>query len=336
MTQPVLLSMQDAFQCRPPITWIIDNFISAGSVNVFYGDAGSKKTWALLDMAVCVARGADWLNFKTTQSNVFIVDEESGRKRILDRMEHVARGHSYDETVPVFCHSLAGYDFGNAFWLAEFTNTINLTNSKFVIIDALADVMPGRDENAVKDVQPIFLALRKIAEATQAAILLIHHSNKNGGKNDYRGSTSIKGAIDLLVKVESESKKSIIEFATVKSRDTDPLDFTAEANFMMNITPKMFWLSVSGSKAGKKIHLTKADEYVLRYLNVNGASEKADIIDNADTCSPTQAQRAIYRIADPRLGLIERTNSSGSAGGRGKMAIYDLTDEGRDYLKNNP
>lgn len=325
-----LLSMQNAFEVRPPIKWVVDNFISAGSVNVFYGDAGSKKTWALLDMAVCVANGVNWLNFKTSQGNVFIVDEESGKKRILDRMEHVTRGHQMDETTPIFCHSLAGYDLGSPNWLGELTNTINLLSAKLVIIDALADVMPGRDENSVKDVQPIFLALRKIAEDTQAAIIIIHHANKNGGKNDYRGSTSIKGAIDLLVKVESESKEELIQFTTVKSRDTDPLMFSALANFMMSVTPKMFWLSSTQKTA--KIHLGKAQSYVMRFLAQNGASSKADIESNADVCTDRAAGLAIYSLADPTLGFIYRINPG--ATGRGSNAIYDLTDKGKDYVRH--
>lgn len=327
--------MMDAFSSRPPIKWVVEGFISAGSVNVFYGDAGSKKTWALLDLAVCVAKGANWLNFKTCAGNVFIVDEESGKKRILDRMEHVARGHQFDETTPIFCHSLAGYDLGSPNWLGELTNQINVMSAKLVIIDALADVMPGRDENAVKDVQPIFLALRKIAEDTQAAIVIIHHANKTGGKNDYRGSTSIKGAIDLLVKVESENKNDLIEFVTVKSRDTDPLIFSANANFMMSVCPKMFWLSINGSTPASKIHLNKAQDYVMRYLSQNGESEKTDIENNADVCSSTMATRAIYNLADPNIAFIERTKGS-NKGGRGQKVFYDLTDKGKKYLAQFP
>ncbi len=63
-------------------------------------------------------------------------------------------------------------------------------DAKLVIIDALADVMAGGDENSVKDTQPVFMQLRKIAEETGAAILVIHHVNKMG---DYRGSTAIPG-----------------------------------------------------------------------------------------------------------------------------------------------
>lgn len=61
-------------------------------------------------------------------------------------------------------------------------------DAKLVIIDALADVMLGGDENAVKDTQPVFANLRFIAELTGAAFIVIHHANKLGG---YRGSTAI-------------------------------------------------------------------------------------------------------------------------------------------------
>ncbi len=60
-----ILTASQALQPQPPVEWVIDGLVSAGSVNVFFGEGGSKKTWALLDMAVCVASGKDWLDFKT-------------------------------------------------------------------------------------------------------------------------------------------------------------------------------------------------------------------------------------------------------------------------------
>jgi hypothetical protein len=86
--------------------------------------------------------------------------------------------------------------------------------------------MRGRDENSVKDVQPVFLSLRKIAEETCAAIVVIHHANKCGS---YRGSTAIKGSLDLLVSVESKTGTNEIAFRTDKAHDSLPVHFGATA-----------------------------------------------------------------------------------------------------------
>jgi RecA-family ATPase len=58
----------EALQPQPPIPWIIEKLFAAGSVNLLVGEAGSKKTYALIDAAVCVACGKPWLEYPTHSS----------------------------------------------------------------------------------------------------------------------------------------------------------------------------------------------------------------------------------------------------------------------------
>ncbi len=322
-----ILTVGDALQPQPPIDWIVENLVSAGSVNIFYGEGGSKKTWALLDMAVCVANGEEWVGFKTCKSNVLIIDEESGRRRILRRLGDVARGHNADEQTPVHVISLAGFDLGDKDWITALMTQIVTTSSRLIIIDALADVMPGRDENLVKDVQPIFLALRQIAEIMQVAIIIIHHANK--GKGDYRGSTAIKGALDLLMQVESDPKSELIAFKTTKARDTEPQDFAANIQFMTAMQPSMVWL-ISATAPKKKRKYPAGQEYVLRYLLKMGNSKIDDIEADADSCSSVTARKAVYTMVAMNPPLVERTNT----GGRGVPGEFQLTFEGQEEAKN--
>jgi len=312
-----LLSASDALQPQPPTQWIVDQLISAGSINMFFGEGGSKKTWVMLSMAVSVALGRQFLNFDTTQGSVLIVDEESGRRRMLRRLGDALRGELAGPDTPVFCVSLAGLDLGRPHDLSHFHQLIVSTKARLVFIDALADVMAGRDENSVKDVQPVFLALRKIAEDTQAAIVIIHHANKGGS---YRGSSAIKGALDLLVNLESATGSSEIAFRTEKARDTLAANFGASAVFM----PDSFTLSanktVPAALPGK---FTKAERYVLAYLLEHGASAIKDISSNAQPLSVSTARNSTYDLATH--GFLLRTNG----GGQGVRAEYDLTDKGR-------
>jgi hypothetical protein len=310
-----ILSAIHALQPQPPINWVVGGLISAGSVNMFFGEGGSKKTYALVDMGVCVATGKDWITFKTQPGNVLIVDEESGRRRILGRLGDVLRGHNADYSTPVFCVSLAAFNLGLPNDIGELYNLIVTTRARLVIIDALADVMPGRDENAVKDTQPIFLALRRIAEDTQAAIIIIHHSNKGG---TYRGSTAMKGAVDLLLEVTSKTGSDEIVFKTEKARDTTATTFAAKAVFMQD----SFWLT--GSTASTNRAFSKGQKYVLSYLLANGEDDIDIICNNADTCAPATAKSAIYSLT--ALNLTRRTNP----GSKGINAKYDLTDEGKN------
>ena len=115
---------------------------------------------------------------------------------------------------------------------------IKKSGARLVNIDSLVDVIPGADENSVKDMQPLFTNLRGIADRTQAVIILIHHSNRNGG---YRGSSALKGAVDVLLKVTSTPGEKMIQFEVEKNRDGEPIKFTAEAHFEEG----KFWLSQS-------------------------------------------------------------------------------------------
>jgi hypothetical protein len=303
-------SARDALQPQPPIEWIIERLFSAGSVSLLFGEGGAKKTWVALDAAVCVALGKQWLDLATLQCTVLIVDEESGKRRISRRLGEVLRGHLAQEDTPIYYISLARLDLRNSSDADALRWLITKTGARFVVIDAMADVLPGADENSVKDVLPAFLALRDIAEKTQAAIVLIHHANKTGG---YRGSSAIKGAVDLMLFIESKSDSPNIDFTFDKARDTEPFKFAAVAHF----GDGEFYLTPSMPSEPVK-HLSKSQDYVIRYLTEHDDSPINDIESHADSCSSNAARQAVYALA--KMGLVRRVDD----GGKGQVATYGL------------
>lgn len=311
-----ILTAAHFIEPQPPIDWTVEGLISAGSVNVFFGEAGCGKTWALLDLAVCVADGAPWLGMATKQGTVLIIDEESGQRRLSRRMGEVMRGHGANDKTPILATSLAAFDMGNPNDIGEVYNLIISTGARLVIIDALADIMPNRDENAVKDTAPIFLSLRKIAEETQAAIIVIHHSNKTGG---YRGSSAIKGAIDLLLSVEKKNDSNNMTFKTEKARDTTAGAFAATMNFDAD----KFWLT-SSEYDKNTVEYNKGQNYVMRFLSAQATGTMADITGSADACSEETARKSVFALVN--VGIVERINP----GGRGIAAIYALTEKGKE------
>ena len=300
---------------QPPIDWTVDGLISAGSVNVVFGEPGAGKTWALFDLALSVAMGEPWLGMTTTRGPVLIIDEESGKRRLSRRMGEAMRGHDAGADVPIMAVSLAGFDLGKPNDYGEIYNLIKSTGARVVIIDALADIMPGRDENAVKDTAPIFLSLRKIAEDTQAAIIVIHHANKTGG---YRGSSAIKGAIDLLLSVEKKNDSNNLTFKTEKARDTTAGAFGATMNFMDD----KFWLTKSEYEK-TTAEYNSGCRFVMRYLAANTNGTMDAIQGSADGCSENAARKSVYFLVND--GIIERVNP----GGKGSLAIYALTEKGK-------
>ena len=318
----------DALQPQPPIDWVIEKLFSAGSLSVLVGAPGTKKTYSLLSAAVCVALGKPWLNFPTKQGKALIIDEESGERRLARRLGEVLRGENGGADTPIEYVSLARFNIRDKADQVLFQALIEEVGASLVIIDALADIMPGADENTVKDVQPVFMALRDIAIATNTAMVLIHHANKMGG---YRGSSAINGAVDFMLMTESKQGSPIIEFSSEKPRDTGLVKFTAMAHFEQGYldpdtflyTDPAFRMTPSDQTQPKPRHYNKAESYVLRYLEERkDGALLTEIMDHADTCPRNSARAAVYRLVDENI--IYRCDSGGS----GSKASYKLAGGG--------
>jgi hypothetical protein len=296
-----------ALQPQPPIDYIVEDLLTHSSVNVIYGEPGSKKTYTALSLAVCVANGRNWLGFKTRKNPVLVIDEESGEKRLSRRMGEAIRGESGDPASPIFYTSLAGFKLDDPDDPILIQALIEQTGARLVILDALADIMDG-DENDKKDVQPVFNALRKIAERTDSAILVLHHSNKTGG---YRGSSAIKGSSDLMIQVTSENGSNLVNYNTEKNRDGDKTTWAAEAVWEED----QFYLKPTTRQLNEH---GRAEAYILNFLTENGASYVDVMMAAAEPCSSQSARQAVYSLA--KKGIIIRTNI-----GTKRKAIYELS-----------
>ena len=308
-----------ALENHAPPEYIVDQLFPKGSVSVVPGAPGSFKTMALLSCGVRTAIGEFWIGFSTNKCNVLFVDEESGEQRLSRRLGDVLRGEFGNAETPIKTISLARFDLRDPGDARLLQDEIERQDAELVIIDALVDIMPGADENLVKDVHPVFMRLRKIAEETGAAIVVIHHTNRSGG---YRGSSAISGAVDLMLIVESKKDSTIINFTTEKARDIEPINFAAEAHWIDG----KFWLTETEFKNSRK-PLSELKSFVSEYLAEKGPSPVKDIMNNAEICSPQSAKRAVYDLA--KLGITTRVDE----GRPGTKATYALTEKGIELAK---
>jgi hypothetical protein len=316
----ILHHAAEALQPLPPVDWVVSNLMAAEQVQAWVGKPGSKKTYSLLDLAVCVAGGLDWLKFSTVKSTVLIVDEESGDYYTKKRVGECMRGHGLGADLPLYYITLSGLNLlhGNTAEVDALHELIARIGARLVIVDALADIMIGGDENTVEDVQPVMHALRCIASAAHCVIPTIHHLNKAG---DYRGSTAIAGAVDLLMTVSSEQDCPNIYFGCTKSRSIAPPKFAAKANFSFGFPGQPDRFNLTNLFDGVEDRLSAAQKYVLSYITNHGASSVKDIKDHADVVAPGTARNAIYDLA--HMGRLYRVDN----GGPGDAATFDLASD---------
>ncbi len=310
----------DALQKSSPVSWYVENLISEGSLSLLVGEAGSKKTWVTLALAVCLADGKEWAGLKTTRSRILFVDEESGEKRLTRRIASVIRGYGIDYHIPLKYVSLEGFNLRDMKGISRLRALIERTKSQVIFIDTLADIMPGADENSVKDVQPVLMALRRmvgetIVEKKQIAIIIIHHTNKNGS---YRGSSAMKGAVDLLLTIESPTKSQNVVFRIEKTRDGEPYNFNATAHFGKNSRDEdTFYLTASTVSEDEEY--SKQEKYIIQYLTDHKQATLQEVMNNSDF--PQSVKTAYYDLV--RKSIVHRIDT----GGRGKPAIIELVSQ---------
>lgn len=302
----------DALLPQEPIDWIVEGLIAPGTITLLVGEPGSGKTWATLSMATCIASGRDWVGHKVAQGRTLFIDEESGALPIKRRIARLMGGYGIEDDIPLNYVSMAGFDLRRKAGVQKFRELIGRAQPDVIIIDALADVMAGGDENSVKDVQPVFSALRQIVNDYQVTIVIIHHSNRNGS---YRGSSAMKGAVDVLLNIDSGPNDTIL-LSTEKIRDGEPAKFKAKIHFDGEYGPVA--LSHISTKDRRSVQ-----DIVRDYVRENGPCSSDEIIRLVTSTDKTKssAKWAINKLVEE--GSIERLND----GGRGIKAIYGFVRE---------
>ncbi len=195
-------------QGRPP-AWIIKGVLPAADLGVIFGESGSGKSFAALDLAVDIAMGTPWRGRPTRQGRVvYVAADGPGGIRHRLRANAQARGTPLEQ-LPIGV-------IADAPNLMEKTDALDVARAikaaggaDLVIIDTFAQVMPGANENAGEDVGRALTHCKGIRRATGAMVLLVHHAGKDASKGA-RGWSGLRAAADVeLEVVRADAERSI-------------------------------------------------------------------------------------------------------------------------------
>lgn len=229
-----LRTLKDAYTERPPVQYVVGGLFALPSLNVVYGAPGSMKSMMLADAAVSVAAGLPWLEplpnnkdgtrpLSTMRAPVLWIDYDNGTLRTDERFDALARARGLPDDAPIHYVSMAQpwLDANDGYMVRELAEAIIQLGVKLVIIDNLGLISGDADENSA-DMVKVMGNLRRLAEDTGAAVVVIHHQRK-GNMADragdlLRGHSSIEAALDLalLVTRENQDPKLIIRPTKVR------------------------------------------------------------------------------------------------------------------------
>ena len=103
-----LHTARDALEPLPPEEWVVEQIIKPGSISIFFGDPGCKKTFSLLDLGTHVASGEEWLGRKVRQGKVLYLDEDMGKNELHARIGNNLRANDCDGETPIHWKSMGG------------------------------------------------------------------------------------------------------------------------------------------------------------------------------------------------------------------------------------
>lgn len=219
------------FARRKRLPWLIKGILPRGETMTF-GASGSGKTFAILDMVCHLVLGIDWNGHKTKRSRCAYVCAE-GAGGFIGRIQAWAQ-----------IHKVALTDLDD--WLIITPDTPNFLKEEdaritaariddhfngtcdFIVIDTLAQVTAGADENSAKDMGLALRHAKLLGVLTGAAYNLAHHTGKDEDKGP-RGSTVMRGQLDAMFYIfRSEETRTFWIDKMKDGKDQFGYDFTLE------------------------------------------------------------------------------------------------------------
>lgn len=206
-------------QRLPDVEWLVDRIWPAGSCGWVAAAPKSYKSWAVLDMAVAVATGQDWMGeFKVQQGPVMYLQEEDRIRTQHKRLKAVVHGNYQEYTrigkletdgssvwssresdaPPIHIRVGDGFVISSEESLEWLEEMIEQHNLKLVVIDTLYSTLGAGVEtkNGEQMMDRALKPIRSMSRATGCSIMIVHHNRKeqnNGG----RAAASLAGSVAM-------------------------------------------------------------------------------------------------------------------------------------------
>lgn len=210
-------SVSDLFRLSEP-EWLVEKLFPVESLIGLYGPSGHGKSFLALAWALSIADGGDWLGRPVQQGHVVYIAAEGGRsirKRVSAWM--LERGRA---DIPGAFFLLEGIQAKNGEDISVLCDQIEARSltPRLIVLDTLARCFVGGDENSAQEMGEFIAGLDRLKQRTGAAILVLHHTGKKAQEVE-RGSTALRAALDVMIRVSM--KGELVTIHNDKQKDDE-------------------------------------------------------------------------------------------------------------------
>ena len=169
---------------------LVKGILHRGSKMVLGGASKSCKTWTLLDLAISVSTGADWLGFPTTKGKVLYLNLEIQDRFMQGRVVSVREAKGIAKTPDLYLWNLRGKAADICQLAPAIIAAAKSRDFALIVIDPIYKVMGDRVENSAEGIASLVNELERIAVQSDAAIVFGAHFSK--------GNQASKDAMDRI------------------------------------------------------------------------------------------------------------------------------------------
>jgi len=248
----------------PPKNTFLNPWLTEQSITLISGWRGTGKTWLALSILDAVNKGQSfgpWDSGKSTP--VLFCDGEMPTQDVIERIKELGI-----EGIYIYSDAYAN-SFGlpranllSETWRTTMKRFLLTHGIKLWVVDNLASLAPGIDENVKREWDPVNTWLLELRFA-DIATMLLHHTNKEGGQ---RGTSAREDNIDnsIILKrpfdyTPDEGCKFIAHFTKARVRTKD-LNLIADTEFQLREDEKgqliWTWGSVRAETRKEVLRLT--------------------------------------------------------------------------------
>ncbi len=201
-----------------PIPWVLEGWLAEGDVAILAGEPGAGKSMVLLDLALSLATGRDFLKYMPMSGKpkrVLVVDEENNERICRRRLQQFLLGYELDDNalriLPLryLTDNFLCLDDEKA--LKRFHRELGEFQPDWVMLDSLVR-FHARDENSNSAMSQFYTdILKPISRNYQCGLVMLHHLSKPSKDKSselghrLRGASDLRGMVDELWMLEGNT-----------------------------------------------------------------------------------------------------------------------------------
>jgi AAA domain len=304
----------DGLDDIPDPVWLMDGVIPEGSVTL-YGKRGSMKSFAALDMALCIANGVPYHGKNVTQGRIvyFAGEGFKGNKRRIKAWykEHKLTPSRHFALI----RTAIKWDMDKG---REKARQILAEVAKggpisVAIIDTVRKGMSG-DENAPTQVGHFIDGVSGVCELFGCGYWLVHHAGKDDSKGA-RGGGPFEDDVDAVFKFKRPTKSGPVNMECTKQKD-------GEDGQRYVFRPEVF-------KLGHEANGKPITSLVLKLESESKADEEEE------GGEPGVSDRGLHALQDATAIRILRARG-GLAMKRGELAVAIMAELAPEMRDDDP